>query len=1339
MSNSKKRNHSCSNSSLLVPPSIKNPANADTGASGNYIATRDMSSLIDVRPAGAESIVVSLPDSTTNVSTHIGLLNFPHLPLAARIAHVVPDFTGSLLSVGTMCDNGMIAVYTDSDVTIREKATNNVVLRGTRDPYTRMYMIDIASTPCGASLPATTPYSAANVIYHSDNASRVSFYHHSMGCPTRSTFLDAISLEYIRFPGIDATMVRRNPPGAIETAQGHLNQTRKNQHSTRERKQSASVVSRIFDLPDAIASDQTGRLSPASTRGMQYIIVFLHIGLGYIHFEPIKNRSSAELLAAHSRANQFWTSFGRKPSHISLDNETSTELEAYLTDDAKMSYQYYPPGQHRANPAERAIQTAKNHFVSILCATDPDFPMSEWDALLPQAELTLNLLRPSRVQPSVSAWAHLRGPYDFVRHPFAPAGIKILSHDKPGSRESWAPHGEVGFYLGPALSHYRCYNVWIQSTRSTRVTDTVEWFPVSVKMPGASPLECLTTAATDLLAAMTSFQKHPTSLMRISGQPQQALTLLSSALRDLNNIFGPHAEDAAEQRVPDRAAEQRVSDSAAEQRVPDSAAAEQRVPDSAAEQRAPDSAAIPRSHANAPTSRRRRVANIGRDVAPQHNGVQTRASTRRDLGPPPGLSRPAANSTASQITSPLHFSASCATHVTLPRLVTRIEDEIDKAVRELDEEGTLAQRQRVNIIVRDHEWSKRMLLSNGAELNRHEHRRFAASVSRFQTVHAAHTAVSLDATGTPITYNTCINGPDKAIWERAHIEEFIRLIETTQTMRFISNSDLPAGRKATYYNPQVRIKHKDSGIEYRVRGTCGGDRVDYPGAVSSQTAAMTTIKLLLNAVVSEDAEWLTADIKDFYLGTPLPRTEYMRISMRHIPILIQKKYNIYKSDAVYQSKGSVLVAIDKGMYGLPQAGLLAQQKLIAHLAKHGYHQAPNTPCLFRHVTRPVAFSLVVDDFGIKYKGKEHGEHLISALREEYTLKTDWVGKTYVGLTIDFDRTARTCTVSMAGYVERALERFHVTKSQSNTNSPAAYTPPRYGKHVQLNTVDTSPELAPDERKRIQEVVGVFLFYARAVDPSMLCTINKIGSQQAKPTADTQTAVERFLQYAATHPNAKIIYHASDMQLIVDSDASHLSETRSRSRAGGFHRLGNYDESISHALHSNGAIEVISSIIPTVTASATESEYAALFINGTTAEGLRTTLADLGYPQRATELICDNQCAVGIGNNTVKQRRSKAIDMRYHWIRDRVKQGNFYITWQRGASNLADYFTKTHPARHHLIQRKIFVHDENITSSHTLKGCVDPHKGTRESPAAVSLSSHQQTSEHANLLFSCSLA
>jgi hypothetical protein len=96
---------------------------------------------------------------------------------------------------------------------------------------------------------------------------------------------------------------------------------------------------------------------------------------------------------------------------------------------------------------------------------DPNFPLKLWDKLLPQATVTLNLLRKSRINPRMSAYAQLNGHFDFNRTPLAPPGTRIIAHEKPDQRASWSPHGLDGYYLGPELDHYRCYQVHITTQK----------------------------------------------------------------------------------------------------------------------------------------------------------------------------------------------------------------------------------------------------------------------------------------------------------------------------------------------------------------------------------------------------------------------------------------------------------------------------------------------------------------------------------------------------------------------------------------------------------------------------------------------------------------------------------------------------------------------------------------------------------------------------------------------------------------------------------------------------------------------------------------------------------
>jgi hypothetical protein len=148
----------------------------------------------------------------------------------------------------------------------------------------------------------------------------------------------------------------------------------------------------------------------------------------------------------------------------------------------------------------------------------------------------------------------------------------------------------------------------------------------------------------------------------------------------------------------------------------------------------------------------------------------------------------------------------------------------------------------------------------------------------------------------------------------------------------------------------------------RVRLTVGGDRLDYSGDVATSTAYITTLKILINSTLStEEAAMMMMDIKNYYLGTPLPRFEYMKMLLSRFPEEIIQKYNL-NALAV---DGWVYIEIRKGMYGLKQVGLLANQLLKTRLAPFGYYPARHTPGLWLHKTRPILFTLVVDDFAVK--------------------------------------------------------------------------------------------------------------------------------------------------------------------------------------------------------------------------------------------------------------------------------------------------------------------------------------------------------------------------------------
>jgi hypothetical protein len=177
-----------------------------------------------------------------------------------------------------------------------------------------------------------------------------------------------------------------------------------------------------------------------------------------------------------------------------------------------------------------------------------------------------------------------------------------------------------------------------------------------------------------------------------------------------------------------------------------------------------------------------------------------------------------------------------------------------------------------------------------------------------------------------------------------------------------------------------------------------------------------------------------------------------------------------------------------------------------------------------------------------------------------------------------------------------------------------------------------------------------------------------------------------------------------MILHVYSDASYLTEPEARSRAGGHHYLGNLPGKPGIL---NGPILNLSKVLKGVMLSAAEAKIGALYLNAKEATVIRTTLAEMGHPQPATPMETNNSTACGIMNRTVKQVRSKAIDMRFYWVRDRVEQGHFRIYWAPGVKNIADYFTKHHSPAHHRYMRPLILnrlHPSRVPEY--MRGCAE---------------------------------
>ena len=204
------------------------------------------------------------------------------------------------------------------------------------------------------------------------------------------------------------------------------------------------------------------------------------------------------------------------------------------------------------------------------------------------------------------------------------------------------------------------------------------------------------------------------------------------------------------------------------------------------------------------------------------------------------------------------------------------------------------------------------------------------------------------------------------------------------------------GRRPTYARIVVDFRPQKEDPN-RVRITAGGNLIQCPGELTTRTADLTTTKIVWNSVIStEGAIYACLDVGNFYLETPLERYEYMKMPLSLFPSRTRKQYNLDEKAL----NGFVYWEIRKAIYGLPNVGRLANEQLRKKLEPLGFYEVAHTPGLWKHKRRPIQFSLMVDDFGVKYVGKEHIDYLLTSLRTHYSKVTvDWTGGLYAGINL----------------------------------------------------------------------------------------------------------------------------------------------------------------------------------------------------------------------------------------------------------------------------------------------------------------------------------------------------
>jgi hypothetical protein len=494
--------------------------------------------------------VVTLPNLSTIQANAAGQLNLgPSLTKEAKTAHVFEGLTNaSLLSVGQLCDDDCTAIF--DKCAMRIVKNGMTIIQGKRNLVDGLWDITLPLTPL-----ATVAVANAIIKKSTSHKELADYLYACCGSPPLRTFLRAIKNgNLITFPGICDIDFNKHLTKSIASAKGHLNQERKNLQTTKPELKPSSlspeeieescfptpassppvktfeVLSTIipFEANGKAFHDLTGRFPHKSSRGHEYLLVHYDYDSNGILAEPLKNRQSAEIKRGWQVLYEKLAKRGNAPSIYIMDNEASAELKA-ACDKYDLAYQLVPPHCHRRNAAERAIQCFKNHFLAIIAAADPNFPIAEWDRLVYQAVLTLNLMRNSRVNTKLSAYAYLFGNFDFNTTPLAPPGTRILLHLKPDQQPSWGFHGEDGWYIGPSMEHYRCVKCYMPATAKEKNADTVEFFPHKIAIPVLTTDSCLRQAATDIVDLLRKRKPSYPSL-QYGDDVKNALTQIATLL-----------------------------------------------------------------------------------------------------------------------------------------------------------------------------------------------------------------------------------------------------------------------------------------------------------------------------------------------------------------------------------------------------------------------------------------------------------------------------------------------------------------------------------------------------------------------------------------------------------------------------------------------------------------------------------------------------------------------------------------------------------------------------------------------------------------------------------------
>jgi hypothetical protein len=231
-------------------------------------------------------------------------------------------------------------------------------------------------------------------------------------------------------------------------------------------------------------------------------MVMVEIDSNAILVEQMKSRKDEEMILAYNALLLRLKHAGIVPKKHVLYNEVSENMKNHIRDTCKFNMELVPPGCHRRNAAEVAIRNFKSHFLSGLADVAHNFPPSLWDRLLPQTKIMINLIQQSNATPTVSAYTHLSGPFDYNKMPLALMGCQTQVHEKTNKCGTWSYHLVDRWYLFTSPKHYCTHKCHIRHTKNERLSNTIQFQHKRITNPTITHANKVMHALADCVKAL---------------------------------------------------------------------------------------------------------------------------------------------------------------------------------------------------------------------------------------------------------------------------------------------------------------------------------------------------------------------------------------------------------------------------------------------------------------------------------------------------------------------------------------------------------------------------------------------------------------------------------------------------------------------------------------------------------------------------------------------------------------------------------------------------------------------------------------------------------------------